>query len=51
MPLGGVANAREVATAISWFLEPANTKVAGQVLFVDGGGELLMRGDDIWAST
>jgi NAD(P)-dependent dehydrogenase (short-subunit alcohol dehydrogenase family) len=50
MPLGGVANAREVATAICWFLEPANTKVAGQVLFVDGGGELLMRGDDIWDS-
>ncbi len=50
MPLGGVANAREVATVISWFLEPANTKVTGQVLFVDGGGELLMRGDDIWDS-
>jgi NAD(P)-dependent dehydrogenase (short-subunit alcohol dehydrogenase family) len=48
MPLGGVAEAHEVATVIRWFLEPTNTKVTGQVLFVDGGGELLMRGDDIW---
>ena len=50
MPLGGVANTREVATVISWFLGQANTKVTGQVLFVDGGGELLTRGDDIWDS-
>jgi NAD(P)-dependent dehydrogenase (short-subunit alcohol dehydrogenase family) len=50
MPLGGIAQAREVASVVCWFLEPANTKVTGQVLFVDGGGELLMRGDDIWDS-
>jgi hypothetical protein len=49
MPLGGVADADEVAAAIGWFLSPENTKVTGQVLFVDGGGEVLMRGDDLWA--
>lgn len=45
MPLGGIAEAAEV---ISWFLAEGNTKVTGQLVFVDGGGETLMRGDDIW---
>jgi hypothetical protein len=36
---------------ISWFLSPENTKVTGQLLFVDGGGEVLMRGEDIWAGS
>ena len=48
MPLGGVAQAEEVAAAIGWFASVENSKVTGQVLFADGGGECLMRGDDIW---
>ena len=48
MPLGGTAYADEVAPVIGWFLGPENTKVTGQLLFVDGGGEVLMRGEDIW---
>jgi NAD(P)-dependent dehydrogenase (short-subunit alcohol dehydrogenase family) len=51
MPLGGMADAGEVAPVISWFLSPDNTKVTGQLLFVDGGGEVLMRGEDIWAGS
>lgn len=48
MPLGGVAEAKEVATVIGWFLSVENTKVTGQMLFVDGGGEVLMQGEDLW---
>lgn len=48
MPLGGIAEAAEVAEVITWFLAEGNTKVTGQLVFVDGGGETLMRGDDIW---
>ena len=50
MPLGGVAAAEEVASVISWFLSVENTKVTAQVLFIDGGGEVLMRGEDLWGS-
>lgn len=50
MPLGGVADADEVASAIGWFLSEENTKVTGQVLFVDGGGEVLMCGEDLWGT-
>jgi NAD(P)-dependent dehydrogenase (short-subunit alcohol dehydrogenase family) len=49
MPLGGTADPEEVAPVIAWFLRPENTKVTGQLLFVDGGGEILMRGEDVWA--
>ena len=48
MPLGGTADAEEVAPVIGWLLSPENTKVTGQLLFVDGGGEVLLRGEDIW---
>lgn len=51
MPLGGLAEAAEVAAAIGWFLREDNTKVTGQILFVDGGGEALLRGDEPWAAT
>ena len=51
MPLGGQARPEEVAPVIGWFLHPENTKVSGQVLFVDGAGEALMRVEDIWAGS
>jgi len=50
MPLGGQAVASDIAPAIGFFLSPENTKATGQVLMVDGGGEALMRGEDIWSS-
>jgi hypothetical protein len=51
MPLGGQARPEEVAPVIGWFLHPENTNVSGQVLFVDGAGEALMRVADIWAGS
>lgn len=48
MPLGGRAVPEDIAPVIGFFLSPENTKVTGQVLMVDGGGEILMRGEDIW---
>ncbi|MFE5641526.1 SDR family oxidoreductase [Rhodococcus sp. NPDC056516] len=48
MPLGGRAESWDVAPAISFFLSPANTRITGQTLFVDGGGETLMCREDIW---
>lgn len=36
-PLGRIGEAEEVASAIAWFLDPAQSWVTGQVLGVDGG--------------
>lgn len=49
MPLGGRAEPADVVPAIELFLSPANTRITGQTLIVDGGGEPLMTREDIWA--
>ncbi|WP_418060646.1 SDR family oxidoreductase [Pimelobacter simplex] len=49
MPLGGRADAADVAPVIAFLLDPVNTRITGQTLFVDGGGETLMCHEDIWA--
>jgi NAD(P)-dependent dehydrogenase (short-subunit alcohol dehydrogenase family) len=36
-PLGRIGEPEEVAAAIAWFLEPAQSWVTGQVLGIDGG--------------
>ncbi|MFE5702255.1 SDR family oxidoreductase [Rhodococcus koreensis] len=51
MPLGGRAEPDDVVPAIAYFLSPANTRVTGQTLIVDGGGETLMCHEDIWVGT
>jgi NAD(P)-dependent dehydrogenase (short-subunit alcohol dehydrogenase family) len=49
MPLGGRAELGDVVPAITFFLSPANTRITGQTLIIDGGGETLMCREDIWA--
>lgn len=36
-PLGRIGEPQDVAAAIAWFLDPAQSWVTGQVLGVDGG--------------
>jgi NAD(P)-dependent dehydrogenase (short-subunit alcohol dehydrogenase family) len=50
MPLGGYAAADEIAAVLEWLTSPDNTKVTGQVLFVDGGADAVLRPDDIWTT-
>lgn len=49
MPLGGRAEAADVVPVIGFLLSAANTRVTGQTVIVDGGGETLMCREDIWA--
>jgi NAD(P)-dependent dehydrogenase (short-subunit alcohol dehydrogenase family) len=49
MPLGGPAEADQIAAAIEWLASPACSMATGQVLFVDGGSDAVLRGDDVWA--
>ena len=43
MPLGGYAGPDEIAAVLDWLTGPDNTKVTGQVIFVDGGADAVLR--------
>lgn len=49
MPLNGHARAETIAAVLGFLVSEANTHMTGQMLYVDGGGEALLRGDDIWS--
>lgn len=48
MPLGGMATAEEVAELVGFLADPRNSKISGQLIFIDGGGETLIGHEDIW---
>ncbi|RVU28045.1 SDR family oxidoreductase [Streptomyces antnestii] len=48
MPLAGHARPEQIAPLIAWLTSPENTHVTGQVVFVDGGADAVLRGDGVW---
>ena len=44
MPLGGNGEPAEVAELIAWLVGPANSMTTGQVVFIDGGADVVLRG-------
>lgn len=48
MPLGGRAQPSDIAEVIAFLASAEVQRVSGQVLFVDGGADAVLRGDDIW---
>ena len=48
MPLGGHAEPADVAALLGFLVSPANTRITGQVVFVDGGCDAVLRGDSTW---
>lgn len=44
MPLNGYAPPEAVAHALLWLIAPENSHMAGQMVFVDGGAEVLTAG-------
>ncbi|MGM0385781.1 MAG: SDR family oxidoreductase [Actinomycetota bacterium] len=48
MPLNGVADAIVVARLIAWLTSEENTHLCGQVVFVDGGSDVVIRGEGTW---
>ncbi|TAL04274.1 MAG: SDR family oxidoreductase [Rhodospirillaceae bacterium] len=44
----GVMSARDLSAAVVWLVTPGSTAVSGQMLFVDGAADCVVRGDDIW---
>lgn len=49
MPLGGHLSAVNVADLLVWLVSEANTHLCGQTIYLDGGSDVVMRGDDIWS--
>jgi NAD(P)-dependent dehydrogenase (short-subunit alcohol dehydrogenase family) len=48
MPLGGRCQPEHVAEVIAFLAAATTERIAGQVLFVDGGADAVLRGDDVW---
>lgn len=48
MPIGRYGLPEEVGNLLAYLVSPENSLMVGQVLFVDGGSEATIRGDDVW---
>ncbi len=48
MPLNGYAGPEAIAAALGWLISPENTHMTGQVLYVDGGAEVSLRGPSLF---
>lgn len=48
MPLHGPGEPEHVASLLAWLASPENVLVTGQVVFVDGGAEAAVRGEEGW---
>jgi hypothetical protein len=48
MPLGGFMRAEVPARLLAWLVSEENTHLCGQVVFVDGGSDAVIRGDSTW---
>lgn len=49
MPLHGYLEPEGVAELLIWLTSPINTHVTGQTIYIDGGSDAVLRGDDIWS--
>lgn len=48
MPLNGWADPEEVAELMTFLNSPGNKHITGQCVFIDGGTDVIMRGDSTW---
>jgi NAD(P)-dependent dehydrogenase (short-subunit alcohol dehydrogenase family) len=48
MPLRGHATAEDLAPLLAFLAGPENTHVTGQIVYVDGGTDVVFRGDSVW---
>lgn len=48
IPLNGIAEPIVVARLLAWLNSEENTHLCGQVIYVDGGSDAVLRGDSVW---
>lgn len=49
MPLNYYLKPRQVAYLLVWLTSLENTHTTGQTIYIDGGSDVALRGDDIWS--
>jgi NAD(P)-dependent dehydrogenase (short-subunit alcohol dehydrogenase family) len=49
MPLNGFMEPEVVASLLIWLTSAENSHTTGQTIYIDGGFERIVRGEDIWA--
>jgi len=48
MPLNGIFEPGDVAYLLAWLTSEENAHLCGQVVFIDGGSDAVIRGDSTW---
>lgn len=48
MPLNGIFEPRDAAYLLAWLVSTENAHLCGQVIFIDGGSDAVIRGDSTW---
>lgn len=48
MPLNGIMEPVVIAKALIWLGSEENTHMTGQTIYIDGGSDVVLRGDDVW---
>jgi NAD(P)-dependent dehydrogenase (short-subunit alcohol dehydrogenase family) len=48
MPLNGIFQPRDVAYLLAWLSSEENAHLCGQVVFIDGGSDVVIRGESNW---
>lgn len=49
MPLNHYLKARQVAYLLAWLISAENTHTTGQTIYIDGGADASIRGENIWS--
>lgn len=48
MPLNGIFEPGDVAALMAWLVSEENAHLCGQVIYIDGGSDAVIRGDSTW---
>lgn len=48
MPLNGYLEPENVADLLIWLTSETNSHVTGQTIYIDGGSDAVIRGDNVW---
>jgi NAD(P)-dependent dehydrogenase (short-subunit alcohol dehydrogenase family) len=48
MPLNGIFEPRDVAYLLAWLTSEENAHLCGQIVFIDGGSDAVIRGESNW---
>lgn len=48
MPLNGFFEPRDAAELLVWLASEENAHLCGQVIYIDGGSDAVIRGDSVW---